>query len=115
MGGRMGSGAVPGDLAALAQRLVTAIAENILRRYGSEIPADHLTWQDFANEAREDLILAIRTMVEHLDTINVPAPYIYRSRPAGGKAVRVDSVPLILAAHLRALVDSIEKGDADDR
>jgi predicted metal-dependent phosphoesterase TrpH len=94
---------------ALAKRLVTANAENILRRYGSEFPADHLTWQDFANEAREDLILAIRTMIEHLDTITVPAPYIYRSRSAGGKAVRVDSVPLIFAAHLRALADSIEK------
>ncbi|WP_103344089.1 hypothetical protein [Amycolatopsis sp. CA-126428] len=40
------------DLYGLA---VHCLAENALRRNAQEHQADHLTWHDFADEAREDL------------------------------------------------------------
>lgn len=35
--------------------LVQPVAEQMLRRYDSEYGADHLTWRDFADDARSDL------------------------------------------------------------
>jgi hypothetical protein len=46
----------------LAEALVKAVAENQLRRYGSEYISDHLTWQDFADTAREDVSTTLRTL-----------------------------------------------------
>jgi hypothetical protein len=45
----------------LTERAVEAVAENMLRRYEQEYNADHLTWRNFEDAAREDVdaVLAI--------------------------------------------------------
>lgn len=42
---------------------VRAVAERMLQRYESEYQANHLTWRDFADDARSDLAAAL----PHLD------------------------------------------------
>lgn len=38
---------------------VRAVAERMLQRYESQYAADHLTWRDFADDARGDLAAAL--------------------------------------------------------
>lgn len=51
--------AIPGEM-------IEAVARNMYRRYESDYEADHLTWRDFADDARADLAAALagRTVVE---------------------------------------------------
>lgn len=50
----------------LAERLVQTVAENMLRRYDSEYDATGMTWQNFADDAREDVTAVLRELVERL-------------------------------------------------
>ncbi len=43
----------------VTEAAVQIVAEQMLRRYESEYNADHLTWRDFADDARADLDAAL--------------------------------------------------------
>lgn len=50
---------MPGHGSEIPNAAVRAVAERMLRRYESEYQADHLTWRDFADDARDDLAAAL--------------------------------------------------------
>lgn len=43
----------------IADAAVQAVAEQMLARYDKEFDASHLTWRDFADDARADLTVAL--------------------------------------------------------
>lgn len=51
----------------LNETLIETVATQHLRRYASEYYADHLTWRNFAVEAREDVAAVLRVLDEEID------------------------------------------------
>lgn len=98
-------------MSGLANRLVTAAAENMLRRYASEYTADHLSPGDFASEASEDVASVLRLLAEDAERFTAPKALVYHGEATGRLVMYVDDLPVLVSAWLRSVAEVIEKGE----